>query len=139
MTAADLLGMTLKDLKRDIDDGVIVATSTPLGVRITREEMIAAAMRLWEQTVIEDALGDDVAAVLPEAIRLVLLRVRVPRYQRDVLVALAQRHGTSVDEIVTRELEDVACTYAEELAGAVPSLAIGLGAHGGAGWPSLHQ
>ena len=140
ITAAELLGMTLKDLRRDIDDGVIVATSTPLGVRITREEMIAAAMRLWEQTVIEDALGDDATAVLPEAIRLVLLRVRVPRYQRDMLVALAQRHGVSVDEIVTRELEDVACAHAEELADAVPSLAIGLGAgtEGGGGWPSVH-
>ena len=50
MTAAELLGMTLKELKRDIDDGVIVASSTPLGVRISREEMIATAMRLWEQT-----------------------------------------------------------------------------------------
>lgn len=132
--------MTLKDLKRDIDGGVIVATSTPLGVRISREEMIAAAMRLWEQTVIEDALGDDAAAVLPEAIRLVLLRVRVPRYQRDVLVALARRHGVSVDEIVSRELEDVACAHAEELADVVPSLAIGVGAgtDGGGGWPSFH-
>jgi hypothetical protein len=140
MTAADLLGVTLQDLKGDIDDGVIVATSTPLGVRIGREEMIAAAMRLWEQTFIEDALGDDAAAVLPEAIRLVLLRVRVPRYQRDMLVALAQRHGTTIDEIVTRELEDVACAHAEELADTVPSLAIGLalGSDGGAGWPSLH-
>jgi hypothetical protein len=127
MTAAGLLGMTLKDLRRDIDDGVIVATSTPLGVRVSREEMIAAAMRLWDQTLIEDALGDDAAAVLPDAIRLVLLRVRVPRYQREMLVALAQRHGTSVDQIVTRELEDVACAHAEELADAVPSLAIGLG------------
>jgi hypothetical protein len=126
ITAADLFGMRLKDLKRDIDDGVIVATSSLLGVRIGREEMIATAMRLWEQTVIEDALGDEAVVVLPEAIRLVLLRVRVPRYQRDVLVALARRHGTSVDEIVTRELEDVACAHAEELAGTVPSLAIGL-------------
>lgn len=66
--------------------------------------------------------------MLPEAIRLVLLRVRVPRYQRDMLVALAQRHGVSVDEIVTREMEDVACAHAEELADVVPSLAIGLGA-----------
>jgi hypothetical protein len=126
MAAADLLGMTLKELKRDIDDGVIVATSTGVGVRITREEMMVAAMRLWEQTVIEDALGDEAAVVLPEAIRLVLLRVRVPRYQRDMLVALARRHGVSVDEIVTRELEDVACAHARELAEAVPSLAIGL-------------
>ena len=70
---------------------------------------------------------EDAAGVLPEAIRLVLLRVRVPRYQRDMLVALAQRHGVSIDEIVTRELEDVACAHAEELADVVPSLAIGLG------------
>ena len=122
MTAADLLGMTLKELKKDIDEGVIVAISTGVGVRITREEMMATALRLWEQTVIEDALGVDAAAVLPEAIRLVLLRVRVPRYQRDVVVALAQRHAVSVDEIVSRELEDLACVHAEELAPAVPSL-----------------
>ena len=126
MTAADLLGMTLKELKRDIDEGVIVAISTGVGVRITREEMIATAMRLWEQTVIEDALGEDAAAVLPEAIRLVLLRVRVPRYQRDVVAALAQRDGVSVDEIVSRELEDVACAHAEELGDAVAALPIGL-------------
>jgi len=70
--------------------------------------------------VIEAALGDDAARVLPEAIRLVLLRVRVPRYQRDMLVALAKRHGTSVDEVLARELEDVACAHAEELATLLP-------------------
>jgi hypothetical protein len=131
MTAAELLGMTLKELKRDIGDGVIVATSTCLGARITREELIAAAMRLLEQAAIEDALGEDAAAVLPEAIRLVLLRVRVPRYQRDVLVALAQKHATTVDEIVTRELEDVVCAHAIELAEVVPTLGVGLSWPGG--------
>jgi hypothetical protein len=114
MTAAGLLGMTFGELRRDIDDGVIVVTSTLLGPRISREEMIAAAMRLWEQTVIEDALGDDAARVLPEAIRLVLLRVRVPRYQRDVVVALAEREGVAVDEIVSRELEDLVCAVGRE-------------------------
>lgn len=72
---------------------------------------------MWEQTVIEDALGEDAAVVLPEGIRLVLLRVRVPRYQPDMLVAPAQKHGTTIDEIVTREPEDVACAHAVELAG----------------------
>jgi len=62
MTAADLLGMTMKELRRDIADGGIVAVSTRLGLRIPKEEMIEAAMRLWEQTAIEDALGDDAAA-----------------------------------------------------------------------------
>ncbi len=126
VTAADLLGMTLAELKRDMNEGVIVASSTGLGLRISREELMAAAMRLWEQTAIEDALGEDAAKVLPEAIRLVLLRVRVPRYQRDMLVALAQKHGTTVDEIVTRELEDVACAHAAELGAVVPTLDVGL-------------
>jgi hypothetical protein len=65
-------------------------------MRVPKEELIAGAMRVWEQGVIEAALGEDAARVLPEAIRLVLLRVRVPRYQRDMLVALAKRHGTTL-------------------------------------------
>jgi hypothetical protein len=120
MTATGLLGMTLKELRREIEIGAIVAVSTRLGQRVTREEMIAAAMRVWEQGVIEEALGDEAASVLPEAIRLVELRARVPRYQREMLHYLARRHGTSVDEVLARELEDVACAYSEELVAAVP-------------------
>jgi hypothetical protein len=40
-------------------------------------ELVAAAKQKWEQFVIEEALGKDAAAVLPEAIRLVELRARV--------------------------------------------------------------
>jgi mannose-1-phosphate guanylyltransferase len=93
MTAATLLGMTLKELKREIEDGVIVAVSTAFGQRMTREELVAMAMQKWEHAIIEEALGEDAAAVLPEAIRLVELRARVPRYQRDMLRVLAQREG----------------------------------------------
>jgi hypothetical protein len=88
--------------------------------------MIAAAMRRWEQSAIEDALGDDAASVLPEAIRLVELRARVPRYQREMLRYLAERHGTTVDEVLTRELEDVACAHSQELAAAVPGFELAL-------------
>jgi hypothetical protein len=115
MTAADLLGMTLKELKREIEDGAIVAVSTAFGQRMTREELVALAMQKWENAVIEEALGDDAAAVLPKAIRLVELRARVPRYQREMLRVLARREGTSVDAVLTRELEDVAHAHAEEL------------------------
>ena len=66
--------------------------------------------------------GEDAASVLPEAIRLVELRARVPRYQREVLRELARRGGTSVDAVMARELEDVASAYAEELASALPEL-----------------
>lgn len=126
MPAAELLGITLKELQRELETGAIVAVSTRLGQRVSREEMIAAAIRTWEQSVIEEALGDDAAAVLPEAIRLVELRARVPRYQRDMLRYLARRQGTSVDDVLTRELEDVACAHAEELAAAVPGFGFAL-------------
>src|SRR5260370_21102674 len=117
MTAAMLLGMGFRELKREIEVGAIVAVSTRLGQRVASEEMIAAAMRVWEQAVIEEALGDEAASVLPEAIRLVELRARVPRYQREMLRWLAKRNGTTVDEVLTRELEDVACAHAEEVPG----------------------
>jgi len=133
LPAAELLGMTLKELKREIETGAIVAVSTGLGQRVTREEMIAAAMRRWEQSVIEEALGEHAAAVLPEAIRLVELRARVPRYQRDMLRYLAGRDATSVDAVLARELEDVACAHAEELAAAVPGFAAALAWPEGAG------
>jgi hypothetical protein len=126
MTAADLLGMTLKELKREIEVGAIVAVSTALGQRMTREELVAVAMQTWQQSVIEEALGENAAVVLPEAIRLVELWARVPRYQRDVLRELARREGTSVDAVLTRELEDVASAHAKELAAAVPELAVAL-------------
>jgi hypothetical protein len=120
MPAAHLLGMPFEGFNREVADSSIVAVTTRLGRRVTREEMVAAAMRVWEQGVIEDALGEDAATLLPEAIRLVELRARVPRYQRDMLRYLAPRHRTSVDEVLTRELEDVACAHAEELTRAVP-------------------
>lgn len=119
LPAANLLEMTFEGLKREIAEGAIVAVSTRLGQRVTREEMIAAAMRVWEQAVIEEALGEDAARVLPEAIRLVELRARVPRYQKDMLHYFARRLGTTVDSVLARELEDVACAHAEELAGGV--------------------
>src|SRR5437763_7592094 len=85
LTAADLLGMSLKELKREIEVGAIVAVWTAIGERMTREELVAVAMQTWELAVIEEALGGDAARVLPEAIRLVELRARIPRYQRDML------------------------------------------------------
>jgi excisionase family DNA binding protein len=131
MTAAELLGVTLKELKENIDDGAIVAVSTGLGMRISKEELIAAAMGRWDQVAIEAALGKDAVSALPEAIRLVELRARVPRYQRDVLRKLARRDGTSVDAVLARELEDVASAHAEDLAGVMPGLREALA------WPEL--
>jgi hypothetical protein len=102
MQAVDLLGMRFEELKREVETEAIVAVSTRLGQRVGREEMIAAAMGVYEQAVIEEALGTEAAGVLPEAIRLVELRARVPRYQREMLRYLARRDGTSVDRVLAR-------------------------------------
>ena len=125
-TVAVLLEMPLAELKKEIEDGAIVAVSTGIGVRVTREEMVAAALSRWELAVIEKALGRDARRLLPEAIRLVELRARVPRYQKEMLRYLARQEGTSIGAVLSRELEDMASARAEELAAAVPSVAIAL-------------
>src|SRR5947209_18520423 len=120
----------MKAVERGLADGGIVAMSTGVGRRIVREEMVAAAMRVWPQDLIEEALGADAAGVMPEAVRLVELRARIPRYQRDMLRVLARRNETTVDDVLARELEDVACAHADELSAALPELNAELA------WPS---
>jgi hypothetical protein len=81
---------------------------------------MAVAMQKWDHATIEEALGEDAAAVLPEAIRLVELQARIPRYQRDMMRWFAMRDETTVDAVLSRELEGLACAHAEELSAAVP-------------------
>jgi hypothetical protein len=126
MAAAGFLGISFKALEKEFADGAIVTVSTGVGRRIPREELIAVAMRTWPQADIEEALGEDASRVLPEALRLVELHARIPRYQREMLHYLARQHQTTVDEVLTRELEDVACSHAEELSSAVPGFNVAL-------------
>ncbi len=126
MAAAGFLGIPFKALEKEIADGAIVTMSTGVGRRLPREELIAAAMRTWPQAEIEEALGEDAPRVLPEALRLVELRARIPRYQKAMLHYLARRDATTVDEVLTRELEDVACAHADEFSSAVPGFDVAL-------------
>jgi hypothetical protein len=104
---------------------VIVAGSARRS-RIGREELIAAAMRIWEQSTIEEALGDAAAAVLPATLRLADLPARVPWYLREMLRRIASQLGTSVDDALTRELEARASAFSEELAAFIPCFAAAL-------------
>ncbi|HEX7151630.1 MAG TPA: hypothetical protein VF618_09100 [Thermoanaerobaculia bacterium] len=125
--AAELLGLAVADVEQAIANGEIVAVRIAEEWRVGRDELIAAAMRLWDQTAIEDALGEDAAAVLPEDVRLVLMHVRLPRYQRDLFAALARKAGTSVDDVLARELEAAAAAHLDDLGKEVPALRIGMG------------
>src|SRR3954467_8877501 len=85
MTAANLLGWSLQEMKAAIDRGEIETNKTPL--------------ELWPIDVIEDALGEDAARVLPTALRTHLLRARVPRYQVDMLQYMAEQESTTISAV----------------------------------------
>ena len=63
----------------------------------------------------------------PEVIRLAALDVRVPRYQHDMVWYLAERDGTTMSEVVVRELEGMASAGFEEFVGVVPGFAAPIG------------
>lgn len=136
MTAANLLGWTVGQMRAAIEAGEIETNVTPLATWVWREELVAKALEIWPLDVIEEALGDDAALVLPAALRTHVLRARVPRYQIAMLQYLAEQESTTVSAVLTRELEDVACSHADELSKAIPGFGIALA------WPlgnAMHQ
>lgn len=125
-TAALLLGWSRAQMKAAIAAHEIELTSTPLGRWVWREELMAKALELWPVVTIEEALGADAERVLPEAIRTCELRARVPRYQADMLEYLADERGTTISDVLTRELDDVANAHAEELSRVIPGFRVAL-------------
>jgi len=130
-TAAALLGWSHLQMRKAIARGEIDVMTTPLATWVWREELMSKALELWNLDVIEAALGDDAAGVLPAAIRTCELRARVPRYQAAMLEHMAQQEATTVSAILTRELEDVASAHLEELSSAISGFAAALE------WPAV--
>lgn len=83
--------------------------------RIPWEEVALAAAERWPQDAIEDALGAEATAVVPELVRLTDLHVRVPRFGVLVLGRIAQREGTTVSQVVARQLLDLAAGESDGL------------------------
>src|SRR5215212_3452172 len=93
--ATVLLGWTRGEMSQAIAAGEVEVTSTYLGKWLWREELMAKALELWPPEIIEEALGADADGVLPEAVRLIDLHVRLPRHHVAMLVALAERDASS--------------------------------------------
>ena len=77
----------------------------------------------YPQATIEQALGNDIASVMPEIVRLAELRVQIPRYEIVMLAKLAERENLTVDEYVSRYLLDLAGAEVEWLSASVPQFA----------------
>lgn len=124
--ATVLLGWSRSEMARAIKAGEIEVTSTDIGTWIWREELMAKALELWSQEAIEEALGADAQGVVPEAVRLIELRVRLPRYQVAMLEYFAGRDRATVSGVLARELDGVASANEDELSGAIIGFASGL-------------
>jgi hypothetical protein len=124
--ATALLGWSRAEMNAAVEGGEIVVIATDVDRWIWREELMAKAFGLWPAAIIEEALGSDAAAVLPAALRTAELRARLPRYQLAMLEYLAEREGTTVSDVLVRELEDVASGRAEELSAAIPGFGAAL-------------
>jgi hypothetical protein len=121
--ATVLLGWSRGEMSEAIAGGEVEVTSTSAGTWLWREELMAKALEVWPAEVIEEALGADAEGVLPEAVRLVDLHVRLPRHQVAMLEYFAERERTSVSSVLARELDGVASANAGELSWAVAGFA----------------
>ena len=129
--ATVLLGWSRGEMSRAIAAGEVEVTSTSGGKWLWREELMAKALELWSAETIEEALGVDAEGVLPEAVRLIDLHVRLPRHQVAMLEHFAERERTTISSVLARELDGVASTHADELSSAVVGFADALA------WPDV--
>lgn len=118
--AARLLGMSAKELRGWIDSGEIDAVETKRGLMLPWEEVVFFGMDFWSQAVVEEALGADVAAAIPELVRLTELNVRLPRMEVAALERVAAREGRAVDAVLASELLGFVSAEAAWLAGEIP-------------------
>jgi hypothetical protein len=121
--ATVLLGWSRGEMSRAIAAGEVEVSSTSVGKWLWREELMAKALELWSPEAIEEALGANAEGVLPEAVRLIDLHVRLPRHQVTMLARFAERDQTTVSSVLARELDGVASAHADELSSIVAGFA----------------
>ncbi|HEV8432072.1 MAG TPA: hypothetical protein VGR95_01580 [Thermoanaerobaculia bacterium] len=102
-------------MERAIAAGEVAVDRGRSGPRITWEEVATLLTARCPQAAIEEALGAEMASVIPEPLRLAELRIRIPRYQIAMLAKLAGRERISVDELMSRHLLDLAGAEADWL------------------------
>lgn len=121
--AMALLGWSGAEMKNAVETGEIETTPACSGRAIVPEEVMAIALDLWSLETVEEALGSDAFRVLPDTVRTRDLPARLPRYQVAMLEYFAEQRQTSVSNVLTRELEDLASAHFEELSLAVHGFA----------------
>jgi hypothetical protein len=121
--AATLLGISEHELRGWIEAGEVEAIGPNEAPELPWDEVVSFGMEWWSQEFVEEALGEDVARIIPELLRLTDLEVRIPRMQVVALERLAAIDDESVSAVLTRELRDLVSVHSEWLALEVPGFA----------------
>ena len=130
--AAALLGIDEREVRGWVDVGELAAVEgADGGLAIPWAELVSFGMDFWSQEAVEEALGADVAGVIPELVRLTDLEVRIPRMEVVALERVAARDGRSVDAVLARELLDFVSAHSAWLEREVPGMLAALA------WPEL--
>jgi hypothetical protein len=129
--AAALLGMDEGEVRGWVDVGELAAVEGDGGLAIPWPELVSFGLDVWSQEAVEEALGADVAAVIPELVRLTDLEVRIPRMEVVALERVAARDGQSVDRVLARELLDFVSANSAWLDREVPGMLAALA------WPEV--
>lgn len=127
--AAGLFGMTEDAVRCAMEAGELEGVETGEGVVLPWDEVVSFGMDVWSQEVVEEALGKDVAKVIPELLRLTSLEVRIPRIEVVALERVARRDGATVDALLARELRDFVSVHSRWLSREMPEFAEAFG------WP----
>lgn len=123
---AALLGMHLREVRDWMAAGELEGVDGDGGVVLPWSELVSFGMDFWSQEAVEEALGPEVAGVLPELLRLADLEVRIPRMEVVTLERLAAREAASVSTVLARELRDLVSVHSEWLSREVPGFAAAL-------------
>lgn len=113
--AAQLLRVNLGDVLRWIEEGTLHVEwkrkrrqlGGPRNAILPWSELATAAMRRWTVHRIAEALGRDVARVLPQLLRPAERTYSLPEYQVRLLEALALERGQSASEYLSAVLRTV--------------------------------
>jgi hypothetical protein len=90
---------------------------------IARHDLMALAVDVWSLEVIEEALGEDAARVLPAPLRLRAVTLNLPEYQIAMLGYLAGDKETTPGDLVSRALGDVEAEHFDALVASAPGFA----------------
>ena len=124
--AANVLGMHWRDVRAWMESGELEGVDTDEGLVLPWAELVSFGMDFWSQEVVEEALGADLAAAIPELLRLTDLEVRIPRLEVVTLERLAARDGETVNAVLARELLDLVSVHTAWLSLEVPGFAAAL-------------